>query len=306
LPQEQVVTAVVLTSDGGAVVAGSFRGELTLGAQTLQSMAQRDGFVAKLSAAGAPVWLTQIGANGNEDVQALALRDDGGIYVGGTYDGEGPSISALPPKTGQVDAFLLVLDANGMATGRENHFGDSGGRAFVRALHATDAGVTVAGAFTRSIIFEQRHVSGVNGNEPADPQPTHDAFVVRLDEGLEPLWSRRFGAHGDDAATSVVVDANDDVIISGYFEASVPFILGTHSDSNGDSDGFVTKLAGASGDPLWVHTIGRNEPDAVTGMVVDQEDRVTIVGTFQSGFTLAGEAVSGRAEQDVCVIAFAP
>ncbi|TVT43320.1 T9SS type A sorting domain-containing protein [Hymenobacter setariae] len=79
-------TAVALDEGGNTVVAGSFRGTVTLGTFTLTSAGGTDGIVARLSPAG--VWLqaTSLGGPNNEAITAVAVSAAGAVWVAGGFN----------------------------------------------------------------------------------------------------------------------------------------------------------------------------------------------------------------------------
>lgn len=99
-------------ADGTIFLAGSFSGELTVGAVTLTA-AGADAFVAALSPEGEVLWVKQFGDGGAQRAQSLAVDGAGNLVIGGTFQGSidfggGALSSTLGP-----DIFLVRLDADG-------------------------------------------------------------------------------------------------------------------------------------------------------------------------------------------------
>ena len=105
----------------------------------------------------------------------------------------------------------------------------------------------VTGSFTQAARF---------GDLPAlVSEGGSDAFVVKLDASGEPVWARRFGGTGPDAAQSVVVDTDGSLYVSGNFE-SPQIDLGTGPLScAGIEDLFLAKM-GPDGETLWAKRYG--------------------------------------------------
>jgi hypothetical protein len=70
----------------------------------------------------------------------------------------------------------------------------------------------------------------------------NDAFLVRLDTAGAHVWSKRFGAAGNQYASGVAVDGLGAVLLTGYFEQTINFGGGALSSSGG-LDLFVAKLS---------------------------------------------------------------
>ena len=104
----------VAVDGAGVVVAGSFVGSLRVaGAEPVESRGGRDGFVARLSTAGAPVGVRTVGGVGDDGIGSVALGDDRSALVGvfqGAADLDGDGMADATAR-GTTDLFLAVYDA---------------------------------------------------------------------------------------------------------------------------------------------------------------------------------------------------
>src|SRR5262249_9402139 len=88
-----------------------------------------DAFVAKLNAAGAPVYSTYLGGSGTEEGKSIAVDGVGNAYVtGDTTSTDSPTASPLQPTYGGgvEDAFIAKLNATGSALVYSTYLGGSG------------------------------------------------------------------------------------------------------------------------------------------------------------------------------------
>ena len=94
--------AVAVDADGGVVIAGStngaFEGQTSAGAT--------DAFVRSFDAAGEHRWTQQLGSSQSDAATAVAVADDGAVYVGGTTTGD-----LAGPNAGGADGFLARFGA---------------------------------------------------------------------------------------------------------------------------------------------------------------------------------------------------
>lgn len=113
----------------------------------------------------------------------------------------------------------------------------------------------------------------VTATSAADPSKTATT-TVQVSEGSASLdgWVRQFGAHMDDEATGVAVDADDNVIVVGNTPLAMPG--GTRI---GKRDAYVIKFD-ADGEQLWVQQIGSLEDDYVYGVAVDGDGSIFVAG----------------------------
>ena len=110
------------------------------------------------------------------------------------------------------------------------------------------------------------------------PEPVPEKPPVNV------LWSRRAGSTSNSSSSSsetaeaIVTDRNGDVYVAGTFAGSGDFGTMTHT-SFGGYDAFVAKLD-ASGNWLWVRTLGGSSNDKGLGVGVDAQGNVYFVGEF--------------------------
>ncbi len=103
----------------------------------------------------------------------------------------------------------------------------------------------------------------------------------------EALWSFQLGGTVRDGANAVAVDSQSDVYAAGTFEGS--FMVGsTTLTSAGNGDIFVVKLAGATGELLWVKSFGSSGEDSAVAIALDASDNVYITGVFGGPIDFGG------------------
>ncbi|KYF51204.1 hypothetical protein BE08_20510 [Sorangium cellulosum] len=120
----------------------------------------------------------------------------------------------------------------------------SGKEAVAHALAANKAGDIIAvGSFSESIQF---------GPEPLVSTGDSDIFIVAFDRTGKHLWSRKFGDAAAQEATSVSVDASDNIILTGANGGTINF--------GGPDIGpglFVAKLSD-NGEHTWSRSFSGN------------------------------------------------
>ncbi|MDG1841045.1 MAG: T9SS type A sorting domain-containing protein [Crocinitomicaceae bacterium] len=108
-----------------------------------------------------------------------------------------------------------------------------------------------------------------------------DAFVQKLDPNGNFIWAISFGGVGADHCSSISIDDNNNLYLTGYFSDTVDFNPGVDSSiqvSNGDYDCYVLKLDEFGGFD-WVRTFGSSESDEGVKIFVYQSNVYT-VGDF--------------------------
>nr|MBK9652690.1 hypothetical protein [Bacteroidota bacterium] len=112
---------------------------------------------------------------------------------------------------------------------------------------------------------------------------TNDLFVSKLDSDGNFLWAKQIGGNVyNDGVTSVAIDLNGDVIITGWFQSTVDFDPSSttyYLTSQGAYDIFILKLDSA-GNFIWANKIGGNGDDNCNSIVVDDSNNLVITGFF--------------------------
>ncbi len=158
--------AVVATADSGYVLVGS-TGSFGSGGG--------DVYLVRVDSAGSLVWSTTFGGPGVEQGVDLVRTDDEHLLVIGT--------SYVDPALG-YDGLLVRADPMGAALW-ERTYGQAGWDLF-------NAGATVPGGW---VVVGQTFSTGDGSGE---------AWIIRIDQAGDTLWTRTYGAAGSEKATAVV------------------------------------------------------------------------------------------------------
>lgn len=110
----------------------------------------------------------------------------------------------------------------------------------------------------------------------------NDIFLAKYNSTGDLLWLRTAGGSGDEAASSVVIDASGNPYVGGSFRGTALF--NNYSvTAVGSDDGFIAKYNSA-GDPQWVRAFGSDSQDVVNAMAIDAAGNILAAG-FHSGNT---------------------
>ncbi|MBN2497380.1 MAG: hypothetical protein JXR96_22505 [Deltaproteobacteria bacterium] len=117
-------------------------------------------------------------------------------------------------------------------------------------------------------------------------------------------WVLTIGGTGIDIPTGVAVDAQGNVVVTGYFEDEVDFGGGVRT-SAGDWDVFVASYA-PGGIFNWVHTFGASWRDIGEGVAVDESGNVFAAGYFNESADFGDGPVYSQGQDDAFVVSFTP
>ena len=265
---------------GDVYVAGSYDTTLFDGTpHPLPQATMRLPFVARLNAAGAPVWTSDLGVLGTGRAQALQGNGTG-MVVSGFFMG---SLTGVDPGTGD-DAFYGHIDAKGtFAKGERVDQQNPTDTAYAVALALGPNGeVAIGGDFT-----------GALGTANA---PDTDGFVAIYDAKGVPTITVVSGG-GAQGVTGLAFDTKGNLVVVGDYAAPATIGSKTLMPLGGSVDAFVAKLA-PSGKVTWAYGFGGPGADDVRGVAVDEDDAIYLVGSASSGATLAGRSILNRGGAD--------
>lgn len=163
----------VAVSNGAVYLGGMTGGALGTPAGGI------DGFVARYSTAGDPVWMRQYGTAASDEVWALAADPAGGVYLTGYTAGD-----FAGTLNGDKDIIVARADADGVLTWRDQ-FGTSG----------NDKGAAIA--VNRS---GELYVGGFTDGALETALGKFDGVLAKYAADHTRTWTRQFGTADDDAA----------------------------------------------------------------------------------------------------------
>lgn len=219
----------------------------------------------------------------------------------GRSPGGAPGLDPTPPDGASPDAG--VPDAGVPDATPPDGGGDDSGP-FPRDPHAGQfewavlipgmgSQVVLANGPGGSIFIAGTHNGAIDAGDVRLPAPTGPAIaVLKLDARARPLWGRSLGAGTSFWGTNVrsaTVTTSGDVVIGGAF-VGPSFDAGTGPlPAVGDTEGFVARLDGTTGETQWARSFAGGGEDDVSTVAADPaSDDVYVHGE------IAGQTVNGR------------
>ncbi|MGA7382586.1 MAG: choice-of-anchor D domain-containing protein [Terriglobales bacterium] len=252
-----------------------------------QSRKSSGMYLVKLDPQAKVVWATYLGGSGNDIPGGVALDPSGNIWVAGSTTSNDLPVTGNAIQSsfqgGSNDAFITELNATGTSLLYGTYLGGNGtdgnpmvsGTAGV-ALAIDGAGDVVVAGTTTSSNFPLRNPLETVGS----------AYVTKLSNAGELLYSTLFGLTSGARAVSVAVDPAGDASITGQADCGLPLV---NPIPNQDIGAFVAKLS-ADGSALVYSTYygagggGNCGGENVSGVIpfaiqVDPQGNTTISGT---------------------------
>lgn len=283
--------AVVLDKSGNIYLTGNFYKEVTFGSEVLTASEDYyyNHFVVKYSESGIVQWVVQ--ANGSSSGESVAVDGTGNVYVAGYIQGSGSwDYQEVPFVTeGDADIFIAKINSDGN-TVWVKQFGETGASNPTSLAIDASGNIYTAGFFETSINFGSTQLTG-----------GADMFLVKCNNAGDVQWAKQ--AHTEAAAYDVVVDASNDIYITGYFRFTGTF--GPFTLHAKGTDIMIVKY-NSSGDATSAYAIGSASAESGKSVAVDNTGHIVITGYFFDTFTFRGITTSSTGGNDIFLIRYVP
>jgi hypothetical protein len=256
-----VISGVAVDAQHNVYVAGNTGGQMPNAPEP--NAGGSDIFVAKYDASGNQLWIHQFGSTGDDEADGVAIGLSGSVFITGAARG------ALPGAvyTGGADVLLAKYNQAGVQVFTElygtpaDDFGEAiaigtGGNVFIAGRTSDDMPYYTDPFFNPDFW---------HGGE--------DLFVGKYDfaDG-DQLWIRQRGTGLDDAAFGIAANADNQVFVTGYTEASLD-----GGQIHGLDDLFVMRYD-SNGTWVWTDQRGSMGDDRGTSVTVDSSGTPFVAG----------------------------
>jgi hypothetical protein len=231
-----------------------------------------------LTASGSVIsWSTYLGGSGMDAVTAIAVDDNGNVYVAGwTASPNFPTYGPGSAFGGTTDAFVAKWSQGGQVLVYCRYLGGSGydeayGIATDSSGNAYVTGVTQSANFP-ILNPVQSQLKGYQ-----------NAFITKLDPSGNVIYSTYLGGNGSDAGNGIAVDSSGRAYVVGQTTSTnFPVLNALQNVNSGQSDAFVSLLS-ASGNQLVYSTyLGGSGNDQGQAIAIDSSDNAYITGSTTS------------------------
>lgn len=244
------------------------------------------------------------GGGGFETTVGIATDAAGNIYSTGTLAGaidvdpSPTSTATLSQVGGGVDIWITKFNSSGEYIWGKVFGGTDGDLPYGIDVDS-NGNVFVVGTYAGTVDFDPGA-----GTTSRTSRGNNDNFVVKLTTDGNFAWVKEFGGANEERATGVVLDSNNNILVTGLFNDNVDFNpapLETNTVTGNYADGFVLKLD-PNGGYLWAKGFGGSSADYGEGIAVDSNNNVYVTGRYTGNVdfdpgagitTIAGSATNG-------------
>lgn len=180
------------------------------------------------------------------------------------------------------DIFLVKYDSNGNVLWGKREGGNNYERPRGLAI-ANDGSICMSGYFESSTLTLGSTTLINNGS--------YDIFVAKFDSNGNNVWAKAVGGIGLESANSLVLNSDNEIIISGLFGSTSITFPGTPTlISNGNFDLFVAKYD-FNGNVLWAAKTGGSGYENATSSAISITGDLYFTGAVQSPSVAFGNTI---------------
>jgi hypothetical protein len=237
-------------------------------------------------------WALRFGGIGNESGNAVAVDNNGNIFVAGYFMGATDFGGGILASAGGYDLVLAKYSPAG-AHIWSRRFGGAGNELVTSIALDASGNIFLAGS-----LYLTANFGGADLTSAGDA----DAFVAKYSPQGEPIWSQRFGANFPDVIKSIATDSQGNVVVSGFFQGTVT-IGGTTLYSWGTGiDPLMAKFS-ATGALVWAKNFYNAGTEYGNNVAVDKRinpltglpyDNIVMVGYFNGYINFGGGQVDAN------------
>jgi hypothetical protein len=253
----------------------------------ITSAGMNDIYITKLDSNGNFIWTKRIGGTGDEHVNNMVLDASGNIYATGYFYGPvdfnpGAGIftllgSAPDQLNGQLqDVYVTKLNNDGNFIWASKFGGPQSELGYALAVDSNE------NVYCSGVFF------GMADFDPGTADYNLDSvfssmYLAKLDSNGQFGWAKKISGTGLVEPRRMQFDTEGNLFINGLYSNTVSFGLSPEfeltSTTVNTPDVFIAKFA-ASGDALWVKSIGGTGEDDIYGMTITSEGSVYTSGSF--------------------------
>lgn len=265
--KDDCACGAAIDTSGNLYIAGSTDGIWSGNAGRGRS----DGYLLKLSPAGAVTWVRQFGTTGSDDACGVSVDSQGFVFVGG---GAGGLLFGSTFVEGDLmDAYVAKYSGDGsLQWGKQ--FGVAG-LDWVDSLTISGSGNVIVGGATEKFV-----------NSASE---SVDGLLMKLDASGAVVWKRQFGDGSlGDRVSSLAVNGAGDVYLA----------LSTDGDDESCDESTrapekssIIKFS-AGGKRVWQTPVGSAGGAQLYGLALDKQGCPVVVGSVTGG--IFGTSAGGQ------------
>jgi hypothetical protein len=298
---------MILDSSNNLYITGFYGATVTLYDSmdiifnTLTTAGYNDTLIAKYTSNGIGLWVTKIGGAGNNDQPiSVTLDSVNNLYITGfnfsdpisVYNGAITNFKTLI-NSGGNDTFVANYDSDG-STLWATRIAGTGTDQPVNMISDTANNVYVSGYYTANVTLYNSTDTITSTFKTLTNAGNTDTFIAKYGSNGIGAWATRISGIGTtDQPVNMIYDTDNNVYISGYYNAAVTLYNSTDTITTtfktltnlGGNDIFIAKY-NRDGSGIWATRIAGIGSDLPVNLILDSANNVYVSGYYTANLTL--------------------
>ena len=256
--------------------------------QPLNGGGTTDAMILKFSSTGVRLWSTYFGGNAYDQCEAMTVDSQDNVFVTGFTSSSNLPIQLLAGAYSQTtfgggsDAFMIKLNSQGVLLWSTFVGGTLNDQPNSICIDNTD-NIYITGT-TNSTNFPTQQLTGAYWQSALGG--SNDVFILKFTHQGVLLWSTYYGGSLNDQGTSICVDHQNNIYITGYTQSTnfpTQQLTGAYWQSAlaGGYDFFILKF-NSLGVRLWSTYYGGSLAEQSSSVCIDRLDNLYLYGSTNS------------------------
>ncbi len=285
------IDGISVDPSGNTVIAGVFRGQITLAGQTFVSRGDGDIFLASIAPNGSYRWARQFGAEGDDNAFDVTTDGAGNIIMSGWFSRAVDFGGRVLTSQGETDQFVAKFSPSGQLSWAKSFGGPNGDGGNEVAVLANGE-IAVSGISNGEFIVEGTSYPFGGGQR--------DSYVLRLSPGGAVRWVVAANGRGAERIRALAINEQGNVYVGFQYRGAVR-LGGATLDGAGDWDGAMARIT-SSGQVAWLLPVAGGGFDNVRGIGATPDGQVYAMGVFSGGAQMIDRRLpAGRGTSDFIV-----
>jgi hypothetical protein len=291
---------MTLDAFGNLLITGVYQGTSDFdpngGVINLTSAGQFDAFLLKLDVSGNYVWVKSIQSVNSNYINQVVIDHTGNInivgYFQGTADFDPSSATFAMTTIGDKSAFFAKYSPQGQLIDAKM-IGGSGfeiGKAIAVDLQDN---IYITGDFRGVVDFDP----SVNSHFVTS-SGIRDIFIAKYTSQGQFVWADKIGGTGDDQASAITLDNNNEAFVAGYFNGSMTLSNAKNFTSSGNTD-IILGRYDTQGQLKYAVCYGGGNGDEAVGLVANNNGAIYNIGWIQGISNFGNTTLNSAGDRDI-------
>jgi hypothetical protein len=293
---------MTLDTFGNLLLTGVYQGTSDFdpngGIINMTSTGQFDAFLLKLDVLGNYVWSKSIQSANSNYINQVVVDYTGNINIIGYFQGTAdfdPSNATFSMTTiSDKSAFFAKYSPQGQ---------------FINATMIGGSGFEIGKAIAVDLqdnIYITGNFRGVVDFDPSGStnfvtsSGIRDIFIAKYTTQGQFVWANKIGGTGDDQATAITLDNNNEVFIAGYFNGSMTLSNSKTFTSAGNTDIILARYD-SEGSLKYAVCYGGGNGDEAIGLIANNSGDIYNIGWIQGVSNFGNTTLNSAGDRDIYI-----